>query len=183
MDDIVRQFKGVSDGLMRKVVGPPSLLEHTPPGPPRQLTWTSVEVNNVALTNSMSESANSFSDNDDGDKYGSKGLEEAESVGQAIGWHSDNELNSKSYPPRVLKREKEFCNLDSEKKHELGNLSKSQDLSRIAKSSLVADRMDDPIGVPPEVGLQLVKYFIIKGIGSYTPLQNLIYLFMHLFIF
>lgn len=153
MDDILRQFKGVSNGLMRKVVGPPSsLLEHTSPGPSRHLSWTSDEVNNVGLTHSVSESANSFSDNDDGDKDGSQGHEEAESVGQAIRWHSDNELNSKSFPPRVSKREKEFCNLDSEKKHELGDLSKSQDQSRTpnSRSFLIADGTDGPFMVPPE---------------------------------
>lgn len=157
MDDIVRQFKGVSDGLMRKVVGSPSSPIGPSSVPPRHLSWNADEMNKLALTQGVSDSVNSFSDNDDGYKDGSQGPDEAESGEHTNGWHSDNELNSKSYPPRVVKRDEEFGNLDSENKHDTKEPYMSQNPNKTPQSSLfmISDRMDDPIGVPPEVGLQL----------------------------
>ncbi|KAM1760353.1 hypothetical protein ACFX12_003236 [Malus domestica] len=100
VDDIVRQFKGVSDGLMRKVVGPTaessSLIREW------NLSANADETGVLGFRQNTAESTNSFSDNEEGDKDRSCDPVETRSGTRENGWHSDNELNSKSYPPRVV---------------------------------------------------------------------------------
>ncbi|KAL5714439.1 hypothetical protein ACHQM5_016403 [Ranunculus cassubicifolius] len=102
MDDIMRQVKGVSDGLMRKVVGSSSL-----PAPPptssltRHPTWSGEGSQQSSTYNEM-ETSHSLSDNEEQDLNDN---EEVISGFQANGWHSDNELNLKGVPPRVIKRD------------------------------------------------------------------------------
>ncbi|KAH0784722.1 hypothetical protein KY290_004320 [Solanum tuberosum] len=78
VDDTVRQFKGVSDGLMRKVFGSPSSSSYDPTTSTsdRNFFWNVEEIHELALTQSNSESVNSFSDNDSSDKDGSHRDEE-----------------------------------------------------------------------------------------------------------
>nr|GMD02630.1 uncharacterized protein LOC109165730 isoform X2 [Ipomoea batatas] len=118
VDDIVRQFKGVSDGLVRKVVGSSSTYEPAPAvlggNYQRNFSWSGDEIGKLALAQSASESVNSYSDNDDVDKDGRDGQGEIESSPVVNGWHSDNELNSKEFPPRVIKHDEEFKGSSSE---------------------------------------------------------------------
>ncbi|XP_068321922.1 uncharacterized protein [Pyrus communis] len=116
VDDIVRQFKGVSDGLMRKVVGSPT-SEASSLFPGWNLSENADETGVLAFSQNTAESTNSFSDNEEGT------LE--------IGWHSDNELNYKGYPPRVVHTR----TLGLEKKADL-----------VGKGGF----LEDPIGMPPE---------------------------------
>ncbi|XP_071930858.1 uncharacterized protein [Coffea arabica] len=151
VDDIVRQFRGVSDGLMKKVVGSPSSsFDLSSSVPSRHVSWNADDINKMSLMQSASESVNSFSDNEEVDKDGQV-RSEVESSTQANGWHSDNELNSKGFPPRVVKRDGDFGNLDSVVKHdtELSNslsLGKAPDLSL----ALTSNQSGDPAEVPPE---------------------------------
>ncbi|TQE01944.1 hypothetical protein C1H46_012442 [Malus baccata] len=116
VDDIVRQFKGVSDGLMRKVVGSP-MSEASSLFPGWNLSGNADETGVLAFRQNTAESTNSFSDNEEGT------LEN--------GWHSDNELNYKGYPPRVVRTR----TLGLEKKADL-----------VGKGGF----LEDPIGMPPE---------------------------------
>lgn len=146
VDDIVRQFKGVSDGLMRKVVGSPSSSSYEPTTSTsdRNLSWNVEEMNKLALTQSTSESLNSFSDNDDGDKDGSHGQEEVGPSSEANGWHSDNELNSKGFPPRVVKCNEELRSSAADSKYGSGGFPDTS-------LAVVPSQQEDPAGVPPEV--------------------------------
>ncbi|GFY95064.1 phox domain-containing protein [Actinidia rufa] len=117
VDDIVRQFKGVSDGLMRKVVGSSSFHEDSFTIPSRNLSWNSDEISNHLSWRSTTESAKSGSDIEEGDKDGPCGHEEVGCSVQASGWHSDNELNSKGFPPKVIKRSEKFRSSGYGKKH------------------------------------------------------------------
>ncbi|KAK6143507.1 hypothetical protein DH2020_023855 [Rehmannia glutinosa] len=92
MDDIVRQFKGVSDGLMRMVSGSQSSYEPASSVTSRNLSWNTDDINKLAMRQSTSNSLNSFSDNEEGDKDLNHGQQELEHSTQANGWHSDNEL-------------------------------------------------------------------------------------------
>ncbi|KAF3664335.1 putative B3 domain-containing protein-like [Capsicum annuum] len=131
VDDIVRQFKGVSDGLMHKVLGSPSSsYEPTTCTSDRHLSWNVEEINKLASTQSTSESVNSFSDNDDSDKDGNHGQEEVGPSSEANGLHSDNELNSKESPPPVGS----------------GGFPETS-------LAVVPSQQEDPVGVPPEVSL------------------------------
>ncbi|XP_019252042.1 PREDICTED: uncharacterized protein LOC109230955 [Nicotiana attenuata] len=145
VDDIVRQFKGVSDGLMRKVVGSPSSSSYEPitSTSDRNLSWNVEEMNKLALTQSTSESLNSFSDNDDGDKDGSHGQEEVGPSSEANGWHSDNELNSKGFPPRVVKCDEELRSSAADSKYGSGGFPDTS-------MAVVPSQQEDPAGVPPE---------------------------------
>ncbi|XP_060168306.1 uncharacterized protein LOC132599107 isoform X1 [Lycium barbarum] len=153
VDDIVRQFKGVSDGLMRKVVGSPSSYEPiTSTSSDRNLSWNVEEINKLGLTQSTSESVNSFSDNDDGDKDGTHGHEEVGPSSEANGWHSDTELNSKGFPPRVVKRDEELISSAADLKSVSGLQHESFSSGGFPEKSLavVPSQQEDPAIVPPE---------------------------------
>lgn len=152
VDDIVRQFKGVSDGLMRKVVGSPSSL-HEPSSSvtSRNLSWNTDDLNKLAMRESTSESINSFSDNEEGYNANPE-QRELESTAQAKGWHSDNELNSRGFPPRVVKCSDEASLLNFEDMHGL-KMKPATNCERKyqeSSSALMSFALDDPTAVPPE---------------------------------
>ena len=94
VDDIVRQFKGVSDGLMRKVVGsssPPH--EGSSASTTRNWSWSTDETNRIVPSQNTGENELS-SDNEESEKNGNFGDEDA--MAQTNGWHSDNETSSES---------------------------------------------------------------------------------------
>ncbi|KAL3843491.1 hypothetical protein ACJIZ3_000894 [Penstemon smallii] len=129
VDDIVRQFKGVSDGLVRAVVGPSSSgYEQASLITSRNLSWNDDDVTRLAMRQSTSDSINSFSDNEEGDKDVGHGQEEVLLAPQASGWHSDNELDPK------------------------GSGVKPQSSCRNPESNLALKYVprEDQIGVPPE---------------------------------
>ncbi|KAH9695764.1 phox domain-containing protein [Citrus sinensis] len=146
-DDIVRQFKGVSDGLTRKVVGSPSPTDDTSSSiPGRNLSLSTDEISKYVVRQNTSETVNSFSDNEDGDKDGSHDLQEVTSFAQGTGWHSDNELNSKGFPPRVVKRGEESRNLATQKKLSLE--AKAEGIGQVGFPA--AGSPLNPVGMPPE---------------------------------
>ncbi|GFQ03848.1 sorting nexin-16 [Phtheirospermum japonicum] len=149
MDDIVRQFKGVSDGLMWKVgVSPSSSFDQTSSVTNKTLSWNADDINKLALRQSTAESLNSLSDNDDGDKDVTYGEQEVEAVTQASSWHSDYESNSK----RLVKRDEDVNNLDSEEMRNSRLKSELNSVSRFSEPSLALSYVsqEDPTGVPPE---------------------------------
>lgn len=150
VDDIVRQFKGVSDGLMRKVVGSPSLTDEASSSiSGRNLSLSTDEISKYVVRQNTSETVNSYSDNEEGDKDGSHDLLEVTSVAQGTGWHSDNELNSKGFPPRVVKRGEDSRNLATQKEFSLE--AKTEGIGRVGfPAALIPDHLEDPIGMPPE---------------------------------
>ncbi|XP_075487240.1 uncharacterized protein LOC142526618 isoform X2 [Primulina tabacum] len=149
VDDIVRQFKGVSDGLMRKVVGSPSSF-HEPSSSvtSRNLSLTTDDLYKLAMRESTSESINSFSDNEEGDNA-NQGQQELESIAQANGWHSDNELNSQGFPPRVVKLGEEVSLLNFEEIHGV-KMKPATSKYRESSLALMSVTLDDPTAVPPE---------------------------------
>ncbi|KAI6677867.1 hypothetical protein NL676_038663 [Syzygium grande] len=153
VDDIVRQFKGVSNGLMRKVVGPTtSSSEASASISARHLSWNADEIDRYVYRQNTAETSTSISDNEDGDGDGIRGSDEVRSSGHANGWHSDNELNSKNFPPRVVKRGEGSRNSLSEKK--LGLVLHSdwngQPGSSLTNFQVAPDQLVDPVGMPPE---------------------------------
>ncbi|XWS67976.1 hypothetical protein CRYUN_Cryun04dG0050600 [Craigia yunnanensis] len=152
VDDIVRQFRGVSDGLMRKVVSsssPPSEASSSVTG--RNMSWYADEMAKDILRRSNSETVNSASDNEEDDKDGSHGCEDDRSGSRGHDWYSDNELNSKSLPPRMIERGGESGNLVSEK-HGLGVKPEllGQGGFTAVKFSATSSHLEDPVGMPPE---------------------------------
>ncbi|BFG41683.1 hypothetical protein CerSpe_279580 [Prunus speciosa] len=140
VDDIVRQFKGVSDGLMRKVVGSP-----TSEASSSISAWnlsTNADETGVRAIRRTVETTNSFSDNEDGDKDKSCDPKEAGSGAQENGWHSDNELNSKGYPCRVIHTR----SLGLEKKDDLAG----EGGFPAANFTATSRNLEDPVGMPPE---------------------------------
>lgn len=147
VDDIVRQFKGVSDGLIRKVAGSSSsAYEASTSTTVRNLSYNEEEVKRLVSRQSTNELTISYySDNDENDKNEKNGLDEALSgTPKGNHWHSDNELNSKSFPPRVIRQTEEGGTLNSEKKHISG-----AKLDMKTSTGYIAD-MGDQMAVPPE---------------------------------
>ncbi|OAY79943.1 hypothetical protein ACMD2_23123, partial [Ananas comosus] len=142
MDDIVRQFKGVSDGLKRKVVNssPSYYVASSPLGEKSMaLSWNGEDTNKHNRVFSNVKTSHSLSD--DESHYEGKPLAVND------GWHSDNELNSKEFPPRVVKRIEETC-LESQRNQQLDKLDR---ISFDGPSALLSpDLFQDPVGMPPE---------------------------------
>ncbi|XP_024966066.1 uncharacterized protein LOC112506288 [Cynara cardunculus var. scolymus] len=148
VDDIVRQFKGVSDGLMRKVVGPLSPSGASASAANRTVPWKAEEPSDSVLKQTTLDTTNNLSDNEEGDKDRTPQHEEMESAAQANGQHLDNELNSKVFPPRVLKSDELNRSLELDKK----NISevRSEILSLAANFPSNSGLKEDPLGVPAE---------------------------------
>ncbi|XP_019708437.1 uncharacterized protein [Elaeis guineensis] len=141
VDDIVRQFRGVSDGL-RRVVGSSSSHAISPLRAEKSmaLTWNEEEINKLSPSYSNMDTSHSLSDDEAHDE------EQSSAVNN--GWHSDNELNSKGFPPRVVKCTEESSNLDSQRSQQ------SNKFDRLAlndsKTSVASDILEDPLAMPPE---------------------------------
>lgn len=141
VDDIVRQFKGVSDGFMRKVVGSTSPDEACASSNyDRKFSFNSADLSRHVSAQYNLEIANNISD-EDGERIESQNRE------KVSGWHSDNELNSKSFPPRVIKRGEESDKLVVDKKNDL-ELRSGASHGGFSQTSY---HMEDPEGMPPEV--------------------------------
>ncbi|KAH7671308.1 sorting nexin-13 protein [Dioscorea alata] len=144
MDDIVRQFKGVSDGLRRRVVGSPISNITSSPIAEKTLTlsWNEEDIKGRSPSNSNVGTSHSLSD----DEVPNEGLPSA-----ITGWHSDNELKSKSFPPRIVKQGEKSVNLGLQRGHQsdkFDSVALNKFLS--TKSSEVSDLFDDLDGIPPE---------------------------------
>uniref|UniRef100_A0A1D1XTZ4 Sorting nexin-16 n=2 Tax=Anthurium amnicola TaxID=1678845 RepID=A0A1D1XTZ4_9ARAE len=155
MDDIVRQFKGVSDGLRRKVVGSPSSSLPHEVSPPKAERATALPLNDNIdrpsssysnLEHSYSshlEMSHSLSDDEVQDEEASSAL--------LNGWHSDNELNAKGFPPRVVKRTEESGNFISQRDQQSGKFVRvALDKSLATNSLVLSDLLVDQNSVPPE---------------------------------
>ncbi|KAK9112955.1 hypothetical protein Scep_020474 [Stephania cephalantha] len=176
MDDILRQFKGVSGGLMRKVVGSSPVGPYHPV-PGRIWSSNSDEMNKQSSSYNDLETSNSMSDNDVNDLDVTHDNEEVNSHVEVSGWHSDNELNSKGFPPRVIK-------LDNQSKVLNSGRSQHQDLTKksaganeypVAIASGGSELAEDPVGMPPETCL-LTLWFPAQWTppNVSVPLLNLV---------
>ncbi|XP_073013591.1 uncharacterized protein [Typha latifolia] len=141
MDDIVRQFKGVSDGLKRKVVGSsPSQLSSSPSVEKSlALSWNEEDLNKHSPVFSNIETSRSLSD--DESHY------EDRPLAVNNGWHSDNELNSKEFPPRIVKRIEESSSLESQRSQQLDKFDRTN--LDAPKAFLSLGSNEDPTGMPP----------------------------------
>ncbi|KAK4747794.1 hypothetical protein SAY87_014380 [Trapa incisa] len=145
VDDIVRQFKGVSNGLMRKVVGPtlnPSEYSNTITG--KNLSWHTDEFDTRTSRQSTAETSASISD-EEGDKN--------ENNGQEVNvCYSDNEVKFRGNPSPLVKHEDETMNSGSGNKDiVVGNSNLMlQNHPTALKFPTGHDEWGDPNGVPPE---------------------------------
>ena len=143
VDDIVRQFKG---GFSRKVVGSsPSNYENLTSMPTTNLSLSESDLQS-SLDASI-ETANNLSDNEEGDKDERCGPEAADADVKENGWHSDNELKSKSFPPRVVKKTGDTLNSHFET---MQPFMKSN-MVGVASLPDMPHPTDDSVRVPPEV--------------------------------
>lgn len=155
MDDIVRQFKEVSDGLRRKVAGvtsssegmPSELKEH-----PLKLSLTSdTAIPNDPNCDSIDRSL-SISDDEEG--VGESAVQEdVPFLAQRDGWHSDSELQidpllSQSLvgTARELRSSDFERNLQSERKCERHGSDGCSTVDSLTGSDII----EDEAGVPPE---------------------------------
>ncbi|KAJ6419589.1 hypothetical protein OIU84_029657 [Salix udensis] len=98
VDDIVRQFKDVSDGFMRKAVDSTSPLDKTNSSIYNSnLSWHLDDVNKHVSRRDALETANSYSETEKCHNQGGHDQKGVESTAEADGCHSDNELNAKGY--------------------------------------------------------------------------------------
>ncbi|KAH9605121.1 hypothetical protein KSS87_000452 [Heliosperma pusillum] len=132
------KFKGVSDGLVRKVVGSSSSHYGSVTSLPAR-HYLSLDESDVRMDTTLDasmEASMSTSDNEEGNISHEP---VADSAVQDNGWHSDNELKSKSFPTRVGGQTRDSTRSVSEKSRPFE-----------MKSDLILHSIDDPVGVPPE---------------------------------
>jgi len=155
MDDIVRQFKGVSDGLRRKVVGSSSLMSEG--SATSSATWNlslnSDEIDKIIPRQSTAESVLS-SDNEEGEKNNTFDDENiVREVTQDSGLHFDNALILKGYSSPLNNRDEESNNLDFDRKHDIGVEARAGNDVPATNFILIPDKLEDKVGGPPEVCL------------------------------
>ncbi|CAN6459994.1 unnamed protein product [Victoria cruziana] len=141
MDDIVRQFKGVN-GLIRKVVGSPdsSSLTTTSSG-----ISLNEELQQQSLSYSQREISHSASEDEDHVSGATPG--EMGSNSRTNGWHSDNELDSRQFPPRVVKRHGSSRGMGSFRNRQTDI---KPDAHHVADTVIPSNILEDPTRVPPE---------------------------------
>lgn len=147
VDDIVRQFKGVSDGLMRKVSGSSSAAyEQSSSNYGRNLTMKEDEIEKLILGQHTVDSANSYSDDEEGEKGAIHSGEI--SFTETDQCHSDNELNSEEF----LATCDEKLGLDADI-HTSKVQSKSPSISGFPRANIpvTSALLEDLNGVPQEV--------------------------------
>lgn len=153
MDDILRQFKGVSDGLLMKVAGSPSSLAGEGSSvTSKNLLYNADDMNKLAIMPSMSESTNSFSDNDESEKDLNLGDRDVEATSRNRGWHSDHESTSEGLPQKVVKHDAGVSNFNSDEIRNV-RLKSESNSDRYLESRLVVTSIpqDALTAVPPEV--------------------------------
>lgn len=146
MDDIVRQFKGVTDGLSRIVSTPSSESMAFLPSSSSDTThladqtmamsWNGNETRKPdMLLSHFGTTARSLSD--DESNYQENRMVAVTTEACTNGWHSDNETKSDS---------KGFSSRMNQESESRGLMGASRTLSS-------PDTLQDPIGMPPEVYL------------------------------
>ncbi|XP_061373422.1 uncharacterized protein LOC133315776 [Gastrolobium bilobum] len=148
VDDIVRQFKGVSDGLMRKVVGSTSPFnEGSSTSTTHNLSWNADEIDKSIPRLSPTESVLS-SDNEEGEKNSNFGHENIDrEVTQNNRWHSDKASILKD-TSTVINRAEESGNLDLDRRHDVAVEARVGNDVPATNFILVHDNLEDPVGVP-----------------------------------
>ncbi|KAJ6707771.1 SORTING NEXIN-16 [Salix viminalis] len=152
VDDIVRQFKDVSDGFMRKAVDSTSPLDKTNSSIYNSnLSWHLDDVNKHVSRRDALETANSYSETEKCHNQGGHDQKGVESTAEADGCHSDNELNAKGIP-LVNEHDGGSRTLGLEKKPVLEEKSEqiNNGVFSVANPAVASSHMDDPIGMPPE---------------------------------
>lgn len=147
MDDIVRQFKGVSDGLMRKVSGSSSATdEQSSSNYNKNLSNKEDEIKKLILGQRTVDSANSYSDDEEGEKGASHSGER--SFTETDQCYSDNELNSEELLATYDKK----LRLDADK-HTSKVQSESTSISSFPRANIpvTSALLEDLNGVPQEV--------------------------------
>ncbi|CAN0927772.1 Sorting nexin-16 [Linum grandiflorum] len=143
VDDIVRQFKGVSGGLMRKVSGPSPLIGDTSSSRyGGDFTWNVDQISKPVHRQDTMGTENSSSDND-----GSRDQDDVEPSAQASGWHSDKDVGSRSFPRRTIKRDDSSRSLNLK---QTDNWLTEPGGGNRGSSALSSTRPEDPVGMPPE---------------------------------
>ncbi|KAI5397041.1 hypothetical protein KIW84_063024 [Lathyrus oleraceus] len=147
VDDIVRQFKGVSDDLKQKAV---TASSPTADDSSTSFTWNMDEMESSIPRKSGADSV-LCSDNEEGDKELNHGRENIDrEVGEDSAGHSDNELSSKDYSQGATNHGNGPGNLDLDRKHDVVNETKVGKDVPTTNGNLIHENPDDPIGVPPE---------------------------------
>ncbi|KAJ8763565.1 hypothetical protein K2173_002448 [Erythroxylum novogranatense] len=151
VDDIVRQVKGVSDGLKR-IVGSSSPLDETiSSSQSNNLSWHANEMNYPTWRQDTPETMNSISDDEQSHKQECHDPDEGGSSEHTDQWHSDNELNTKGFQPLVIKHKEEAWSIGSEKQMNSEVTSEWKDHGGIPPAtSTTSNRAEDPVGMPPE---------------------------------
>ncbi|TKY69160.1 Sorting nexin-16 [Spatholobus suberectus] len=164
VDDIVRQFKGVSDGLIQKVVGSSSpTIEGSSTSTSWNMSWN-VDEMDKSVSRKNTAVCVLRSDNEVGEKQVDFGHENIDKeVAEDNEWHSGNELSSKDYSQLLINHGNESSNLNLDRKHDAAMEAKVGKDVPATNFNLVPDNLEDPVGVPPEVCSQLglLSFFVI----------------------
>jgi sorting nexin-13 len=139
MDDIVRQFKGVSDGLKRAVGTSPSSATAEFIDNRMFLPWNQEETDNHNVHHKNLERVHSLSDGD-------SNYEDLTSSVNS-GCHSDNEVNNKGHTSNDNKHIETYTSFDSQVSEQIQKPVRAYSDSSNMSSP---NTFEDPTGIPPE---------------------------------
>ncbi|XP_006663235.1 uncharacterized protein LOC102714235 isoform X2 [Oryza brachyantha] len=140
MDDIVRQFKGVSVGLKRAAGTSPSSATSSQLAENRMsLSWNQEETDNHNLHHRNLSGAHSLSDGD------SNYEDPPSSVNSAS--QSDNELNNSGYGSNDIKLNEAYSGFDAQESQQTEKPTRAYSDSSTMSSQ---NTFEDPTGIPPE---------------------------------
>ncbi|KAL9231614.1 hypothetical protein vseg_006817 [Gypsophila vaccaria] len=144
VEDISRQFKGVPDDLVRKVVGPSSLnYGSVVSAPARNL---SLDESDLKRHTSLDASVRKIMGNSDDEADVGSHDPVSDSAVKGSGWHSDNELISNSFPARVIRQNENGVSFLAKSRP----LEMKYDLIGTAGLPVMSYPIDDPVRAPPE---------------------------------
>lgn len=154
VDDIVRQFKGVADGLTRKVVGSSPSPNKDHPSMSAKNMYDDTDEIGQNIPRVETKISSNFSDVEEEEHkdecYAHTG---PESTAESKVWDLNNESWPPSVPHQLEEQSEQFEGLNSEQKTGADLRLESAPPDRIlsSSSSVTADQFEDPVGMPPEV--------------------------------
>ncbi|CAN1307247.1 Sorting nexin-16 [Linum perenne] len=152
VDDIMRQFKGVS-AWRRKASGSASQFDETSsPSYSRISAWNVDDSNKTVCRQDTMGTENSSSDNDESHQQENPDQEDVGSGAQASGSHSDNEVESRTPPGQMVKQDEMSKSLNLKQTDDLLMKSDGSNEGRpsTVNSVVTTSRVEDPVGMPPE---------------------------------